>query len=476
MNLKTKKINSLSKLPEQAHKGDMFDLFANEDIVLNSFESKIVKLGLAFDIPKGYRIKIFSRSSLPIKKQVIVSNGTGIIDTCLDKDTKITLVNGEEDTIENITKRVNNGEKLYAISINEKDGSYAAGLIEKGINNGLKDVYRYYFDKGGYIDCTENHKVRLNRKREYKEIGKIKNTNSLTPLNLKNDKDGYLIATSWKNGKKYFSVRLHRDIYVNYYNTDYPQVVHHKDENVKNNNPENLQGCSYKEHSMKIHNNAKQFDEYRNSEEGKKHQKSFGVRMAHNINRLKSMFGRYSGLKGYKHTEQAKINIRNGILKSWKEKKEERVKKIGNSIKALQSKETREKVKNSFILKTLNLVKEMLENDIPINEKSFNDYKYKKITELGYNNHNGNSYFCSFKMLKEKYGDIDNIKRNAVNHKIIKSEYLGKKEVYDLCIKDYHNFFANGICVHNCCKNEVGLICHTLPKNFFGFLINKRFT
>lgn len=312
MILKTKKINSLSKLPEQAHKGDMFDLFANEDIVLNSFESKIVKLGLAFDIPKGYRIKIFSRSSLPIKKQVIVSNGTGIIDTCLDKDTKITLINGEEDTIENITKRVDNGEKLYAISINEKDGSYAAGLIEKGINNGFKDVYRYYFDKGGYIDCTENHKVRLNRKREYKEIGKIKNTNSLTPLNLKNDKDGYLIATSWKKDKKYFSVRLHRDIYVNHYNTDYPQVVHHKDENVKNNNPENLQG------------------------------------------------------------------------------------------------------------------------------------------------------------------DVDNIKRNAVNHKIIKSEYLGKKEVYDLCIKDYHNFFANGICVHNCYKNEVGLICHTLPKNFFGFLINNK--
>ncbi len=80
MILKTKKINSLSKLPEQAHKGDMFDLFANEDIVLNSFESKIVKLGLAFDIPKGYRIKIFSRSSLPIKKQVIVSNGVGIVD------------------------------------------------------------------------------------------------------------------------------------------------------------------------------------------------------------------------------------------------------------------------------------------------------------------------------------------------------------------------------------------------------------
>ena len=42
MILKTKKINSLSKLPEQAHKGDMFDLFANEDIVLNSFKSKIV--------------------------------------------------------------------------------------------------------------------------------------------------------------------------------------------------------------------------------------------------------------------------------------------------------------------------------------------------------------------------------------------------------------------------------------------------
>ena len=49
-----------------------------------------------------------------------------------------------------------------------------------------------------------------------------------------------------------------------------------------------------------------------------------------------------------------------------------------------------------------------------------------------------------------------------------------KLDRYDLTVSSTGNFFANGICVHNCYKNEVGLICHTLPKNFFGFLINNK--
>ena len=59
----------------------MFDIYSDEDIVINSFEAKIVHINIAFDIPEGYRIKIFSRSSLPLKRQIIVSNAVGIIDT-----------------------------------------------------------------------------------------------------------------------------------------------------------------------------------------------------------------------------------------------------------------------------------------------------------------------------------------------------------------------------------------------------------
>lgn len=79
--LKFKKLTDTATIPTQAHKGDMFDIYSDEDIVINSFEAKIVHTNIAFDIPDGYRIKIFSRSSLPLKKKIIVSNAVGIIDT-----------------------------------------------------------------------------------------------------------------------------------------------------------------------------------------------------------------------------------------------------------------------------------------------------------------------------------------------------------------------------------------------------------
>lgn len=79
--LKFKKLTDTAIIPTQSHDGDMFDLYADENMTINSFEAKIIHTNIAFDIPDGYRIKIFSRSSLPLKKQIIVSNSVGIIDT-----------------------------------------------------------------------------------------------------------------------------------------------------------------------------------------------------------------------------------------------------------------------------------------------------------------------------------------------------------------------------------------------------------
>jgi DNA polymerase III alpha subunit len=45
--------------------------------------------------------------------------------------------------------------------------------------------------------------------------------------------------------------------------------------------------------------------------------------------------------------------------------------------------------------------------------------------------------------------------------KIISSEYVGKVPVYDLTVKDYHNFIANGIVVHNCMKVSQSLAAFT---------------
>lgn len=79
--LQIKKVRKDAIMPTQAHSGDMVDVYAAEDAVVNSFESTIIPLGIAMNIPEGYRVKVFSRSSLSLKKKLIVSNSVGIIDT-----------------------------------------------------------------------------------------------------------------------------------------------------------------------------------------------------------------------------------------------------------------------------------------------------------------------------------------------------------------------------------------------------------
>lgn len=79
--LQIKKVREDAIMPTQAHSGDMVDVYAAEDTVVNSFESTIIPLGIAMNIPEGYRIKLFSRSSLPLKKKIVISNSVGIIDT-----------------------------------------------------------------------------------------------------------------------------------------------------------------------------------------------------------------------------------------------------------------------------------------------------------------------------------------------------------------------------------------------------------
>lgn len=451
LKLKVKKMTPDAILPKQAHPDDMYDLFSNEDTEINEHVAKIIHLGIAIECPKGYRAKIFARSSLPLKMGLVVSNSVGIIDSCLDIDTKITLVNGEQKTIKELLKTYNK-EKTYAISINEKDGSYAAGLITNIWCKGQKEVYRYYFDKGGYIDCTEDHLIRLNRKPEYKKACEIKTTNSLTPLCLEKDKNGYLIVRSWKKDTKFLKIRLHRDIYKNFYNCEYPPVVHHKDENVSNNNPENLQGCSYYEHSMEIHNNKKQFDEYRNSEEGKKHQKSFGKRMAMNEKRIKNAFSSENREKsrqrmlGKKFGKEHNEKIKKAKILFWKSNKDKYIDKLREQMSIINAK-NRERIKIK-LHNSLDLVKNMLNEGITFTKENYKFYKKQNM--------------LSYEKLLGKMGGKEKLLQNICNHKIIKVEKIGIKDVYDVEIRDYHNFFANGICVHNCYRGEIGLICNSL--------------
>ena len=111
MKLKVKRIDKSLEFPEYKTKGAIgFDLTAREDTVVKSFEVTLIPLNVVVKVPKGYGLFLYSRSSTPGKKGLIVANSVGVI----DQD-----YSGEEDELKlavlNFTKKkvlVEKGERI----------------------------------------------------------------------------------------------------------------------------------------------------------------------------------------------------------------------------------------------------------------------------------------------------------------------------------------------------------------------------
>ena len=64
MILNIKKLNPNAKTPTFGTKGAAcFDLYASEDVFIGSGDTKAVPTGLAFEVPEGFCLTIYSRSS-----------------------------------------------------------------------------------------------------------------------------------------------------------------------------------------------------------------------------------------------------------------------------------------------------------------------------------------------------------------------------------------------------------------------------
>lgn len=77
----------------------------------------------------------------------------------------------------------------------------------------------------------------------------------LTPMKLKEDKDGYLEVGMYKDGRRYFR-RAHRVVAEAFIpNPKHLPQINHKDGNVKNNNVGNLEWCTCQDnllHSFRV--------------------------------------------------------------------------------------------------------------------------------------------------------------------------------------------------------------------------------
>lgn len=78
--IKVKKLNNTAILPRVTTGNACFDFFAIEETPVIGFCTK-VRTGLSFEIPSGYHMKLFMRSSYGAKRTIRLSNCVGIVDS-----------------------------------------------------------------------------------------------------------------------------------------------------------------------------------------------------------------------------------------------------------------------------------------------------------------------------------------------------------------------------------------------------------
>lgn len=88
------KLNNDAIVPKFAHPNDAgMDLFANESLVIPSGEAKLVKTGIAMELPPHTEAQIRPRSGLALKRSITVLNSPGTIDEGYRGEIGVILIN-----------------------------------------------------------------------------------------------------------------------------------------------------------------------------------------------------------------------------------------------------------------------------------------------------------------------------------------------------------------------------------------------
>lgn len=81
MRLKIRRLDSTVALPAYGtDESAGFDLAAAHDAVVPPQQIVLVRTGLVIEVPSGHFLAVFARSSTPLKRGLVVSNGVGVID------------------------------------------------------------------------------------------------------------------------------------------------------------------------------------------------------------------------------------------------------------------------------------------------------------------------------------------------------------------------------------------------------------
>lgn len=76
-------------------------------LAIGPAERVLIPTGLVFDIPEGYSVRLHPRSSISLKKGLVMPNGEGIVDFDYYHETFIMLYNASADEV-----RIKHGERI----------------------------------------------------------------------------------------------------------------------------------------------------------------------------------------------------------------------------------------------------------------------------------------------------------------------------------------------------------------------------
>ncbi|EKD49161.1 MAG: hypothetical protein ACD_63C00249G0002 [uncultured bacterium] len=82
MKIKIKLTSSEARMPKRgSDEAAGYDICSLEEIEIKPLESVLIKTGLAFEIPKGYYLKVCPRGSMVMKKNLDMPHSVGIVDS-----------------------------------------------------------------------------------------------------------------------------------------------------------------------------------------------------------------------------------------------------------------------------------------------------------------------------------------------------------------------------------------------------------
>lgn len=111
--LKVKKLHPDAIIPTRTNPTDSgLDLYSLEDIDIPPGQTKLIKTGIAFEIPEGHEIQVRPRSGMSLKTKFRVANSPGTVDRGYSGDISVIGHNSEDANMFGSIVRIKKGDRI----------------------------------------------------------------------------------------------------------------------------------------------------------------------------------------------------------------------------------------------------------------------------------------------------------------------------------------------------------------------------